>query len=222
MGARRRPAPGGGHRRPGHPARQGHLISRHEPAPPRRPARGRQPAPGRGPGRDHANLRHPQLDRAKLQTGQRRAGLGRLPGPLRHRDPPPPGPGQRRVQLLLGRPVRRYPAAARPCATAARTRPRRGGHAPPYPRRHHPGRGRCARYAPGSPPRSRSSAPTPRKCRPTAGREGAAVDLTAKRELPARTARKAPRKPVSSHNALVRTYRCSRDRSASRAWGDQR
>ena len=70
-----------------------------------------QPAPGREPGRDHADLRHPALDRAELQAGQGRAGLGRLPGPLRYRDPPPPGPGQLRVQLLLGRLVRRSPAA---------------------------------------------------------------------------------------------------------------
>ena len=35
-------APGGGHRRPGHPAGQGHLVPGHQPAPPRRPARGRQ------------------------------------------------------------------------------------------------------------------------------------------------------------------------------------
>jgi DDE superfamily endonuclease len=40
------------------------------------------------------------------QAGQGRAGLGRLPGPLRCRDPPPPGPGQLRVLLLLGRLVR--------------------------------------------------------------------------------------------------------------------
>ena len=64
------------------------------------------PAPGRAPGRDRADLRHPALDRAELQAGQRRAGLGRLPGPLRCRDPPPPGPGQLRVLLLLGRLVR--------------------------------------------------------------------------------------------------------------------
>ena len=113
VGAGRRPAPGGGHRRPGHPAGQGHLVPGHQPAPARRPARGRQPAPGRGPGRDRADLRHPALDRAELQAGQGRAGLGRLPGPLRHRDPPPPGPGQLRVLLLLGRLVRRTPAAAR-------------------------------------------------------------------------------------------------------------
>jgi len=35
-------------------------------------------------------------------AGQGRAGLGRLPGPLRYRDPSPPGPGQLLVQLLLG------------------------------------------------------------------------------------------------------------------------
>ena len=43
-------APGGGHRRPGHPAGQGHLVPGHQSAPPRRPGRGEQPAPGRGPG----------------------------------------------------------------------------------------------------------------------------------------------------------------------------
>ena len=48
----------------------------------------------------------PQLDRAELQAGQGRAGLGRLPGPLRHRHPPPPGAGQLRVLFLLGCMVR--------------------------------------------------------------------------------------------------------------------
>ena len=61
-------------------------------------------------------------------------------------------------------------AAPRPEA-----RPRReGGRAPPYRRRHRPGRGRCARYAPGFPPGSRCSAggphgprrPRRRSCRP--------------------------------------------------------
>ena len=117
----------------------------------------------------------PALDRAGLQAGQRRAGLGRLPGPLRYRDPPPPGPGQLRVQLLLGRLVRRSPAAARRGGSAARTRPRReGGRAPPHRRRRRPGRGRCARSAPGFPPGSRCSAggphgprrPRPRSCKP--------------------------------------------------------
>jgi hypothetical protein len=69
---------------------------------PRRPARGGQSPPGRLPGRDHPDLRHPPLDRAELQASQGRAGLGRLPGPLRHRHPPPPGTGQLRVLLLLG------------------------------------------------------------------------------------------------------------------------
>ena len=101
-----RPAPGRGHRGSGHLAGQGHLVPGHEPAPARRPAREGQPAPGRRAGRDRAPLRHPQLDRAELQAGQGRAGLGRLPGPLRRRDPPPPGAGQLRVLLLLGRPVR--------------------------------------------------------------------------------------------------------------------
>ena len=82
-------------------------------APAGRAARGRQRSPGRGPGRDRADLRDPALDRAELQAGQRRAGLGRLPGPLRCRHPPPPDPGHLRVQLLLGRLVRRSAAGAR-------------------------------------------------------------------------------------------------------------
>ena len=96
---------------------------------------------GRAPGRDRADLRHPPLDRAELQAGQGRARLGRLPGPLRHRDPPPPGAGQLRVQLLLGRLVRDHPAPHQPAAPrpgpgrgergAARSRP---PAAPPWPR----------------------------------------------------------------------------------------
>ena len=52
-----------------------------------------------------------------------------------------------------------HPAPHRAGSTADGTRPRReGGRAPPYRRRHRPGRGRYARYAPGFPPRSRCSA----------------------------------------------------------------
>ena len=102
LGPGRRPAPGGRHRRPGHPAGQGHLVPGHQPGPARRPARGRQPLAGRGPGRDRADLRAAALGGAVVQAGQGRARLGRLPGPLRHRHPPPPGAGQLRVLLLLG------------------------------------------------------------------------------------------------------------------------
>jgi hypothetical protein len=144
-------------------------------APAGRPARGRQRPPARRPGRGHPDLRHPALDRAKLQAGQRPAGLGRLPGPLRHCDPPPPGPRQLRVLLLLGRLVPRPSRTARDGGSAAGTRPRReGGRTPPYRRRHRPGRGRYARYGPGFPPGSRCSAggrhgrkrPRPRSCKP--------------------------------------------------------
>jgi hypothetical protein len=130
---------------------------------------------GSGPGRDHADLRRQALDRAGLQAGQGRAGLGRLPGPLRCRDPPPPGPGELRVQLLLGRLVHGKPVRARRRATATGTRRRReGAPTPPRQRRHRPGRGHCARYAPGFPPGSRCSAggrhgprrPRPRSCKP--------------------------------------------------------
>ena len=107
--------------------------------PARRPARRRQRPPRRAPGRDRADLRDPALDRAELQAGQGRAGLGRFPGPLRYRDPPPPGAGQLRVQLLLGRLVRRSSGTAPACGTAARTRPRReGGRTPPSPRQRRP------------------------------------------------------------------------------------
>src|SRR5438105_15409469 len=82
--------------------------------------------------RDRADLRHPALDRAGLQAGQGRAGLGRLPSPLRYRDPPPPGARHLRVQLLLGRLVPRPPRSVRTCSTAARTCPRReGARTPP-------------------------------------------------------------------------------------------
>src|SRR6185437_11917784 len=171
-GAGRHQAPGRGHRRPGHPARQGHLVPGHQPAPPRRAARGGQPSPRRQPGRDHPDLRHPPLDRAELQAGQGRARLGRLPGPLRHRHPPPPGPGQLRLQLLLGRLVRSS-GAARTRSSAAGTRPRREGGQTPG-RRRRPGRGLCARSGPGFPPGPCCSAggphgPTrhrPRSCTP--------------------------------------------------------
>ena len=133
-----------------------------------------QPAPGRRPGRDRADLRHPALDRAELQAGQGRAGLGRLPGPLRHRDPPPPGPGQLRVQLLLGRLVRRSAAAARHAAPRPGPGGGERGAARRRRRRRRPGPGRSAPCAPGFPPGSRCSAggphgprrPRPRSCKP--------------------------------------------------------
>ena len=80
--------------------------------------------------------RHPRFrlhftpaGQAKLQAGQGRAGLGRLPGALRYRHPPPPGPGQLRLQLLLGRLVPRSSGTAPACGTATRTQPRREGAA---------------------------------------------------------------------------------------------
>jgi DDE superfamily endonuclease len=54
-----------------------------------------------------------------------RTGLGWLPGPLRPRHPPPPGPGQLRLQLLLGRLVR--PSAATRHAAGPWSRRRREG-----------------------------------------------------------------------------------------------
>ena len=102
---------------------------------------------------------HPQLDRAELQAGQGRAGLGRFPGPLRYRDPPPPGPGQLRVQLLLGRLVR--PSAAARHAAGAGARPRReGGPDPPA---------AAAVLAPGDPGRARLAGPLDRAATLVAG-----------------------------------------------------
>jgi hypothetical protein len=50
VGTGRLDPPGGGHRRSGNPAGQGHLVPGHQPPPPRRPARGRQRSPGVWPG----------------------------------------------------------------------------------------------------------------------------------------------------------------------------
>src|SRR5258708_6092028 len=94
------PARGGAPAGPRHPAGQGPLVPGHQPAPPRRAAPGQQPAPASRSGRDRADLRHPALDRAELQAGQGPAGLGRLPGPLPHPDPPAPRPSQPRARLL--------------------------------------------------------------------------------------------------------------------------
>ena len=100
-----------------------------------------------------------------------RAGPGRLPGPLGHRDPPPPGPGQLRLQLLPGCLVRPS-AATRRHTASARSRPRREGGPDPPARRAGPGR--SAPCAPGSPRGSRCSAgglpgrtrPRPASCKP--------------------------------------------------------
>ena len=48
MGAGRRPAPGRGHRRPGHPAGQGHLVPGHQPARPGGPREADGPHPAAG------------------------------------------------------------------------------------------------------------------------------------------------------------------------------
>ncbi|MFD8385526.1 transposase [Streptomyces sp. NPDC059679] len=95
----------------------------------------------------------PQLDRAELQAGQGRTGLGRLPGPLRCRHPPPPHPGELRVLLLLGHPGQ--PArSTRPAGRALRrslpTRAaREGAHAYPTSPLRPAGHGHCARSATG-------------------------------------------------------------------------
>ena len=174
VGTRRRPAPGSTHRRPGHPATQGHLVPGHQPGTPRRPAPGPKPAPGRGPGRDHPDLRHPQLDRAKLQAGQRRAGMADFQ--VRS------GTAIRRHQALVNCAVsfccaawfaHPPPPAAAPLAPPPGSGER--GLQSALPARHRrPGPGRSAPCAPGSPPGSRRSAggphrrkrPRRRSCKP--------------------------------------------------------
>ena len=116
---------------------------------PRRTARSRKPVPCRRLGLDHADLQHPQLDRAELQAGQRRAGWAEFQV----------APMSRSAAIRLwsaasppsaALPGCRHPTAAQPSVAAARTWQRKGGLHTALPRRR-PGPGRCARYAPGSP-----------------------------------------------------------------------
>lgn len=65
----------GDHRRPGHAAGRGNLVSGHQPAPLRITARRRQPTPDCRPDQTRPHLRHPQLDRTRLQTDQKQTGL---------------------------------------------------------------------------------------------------------------------------------------------------
>jgi hypothetical protein len=134
---------------------KGHLVPGHESAPARWTARHpRRSAPAGRPDRGRAALRDPALDRAELQTGQGRTRLGRLPGPLRHRDPPPPNPGPLRVLVLLEHLVRptihkRHQERLR---GTVRRRIRREGARQPTHRLNFPaGPKRYARSAPGSP-----------------------------------------------------------------------
>jgi hypothetical protein len=113
---------GGGDHRPGCPARDVHLVSGHQPAPTRIAPCRPQPPPARRPGRARAALRDQELDRAELQAGQGRIGVGRLPGPLRCRHPSPPDPGQLRLLFLL--------AGHRRCRLAATPAPTRPAHRP--------------------------------------------------------------------------------------------
>ncbi|MFE9559225.1 transposase [Streptomyces sp. NPDC006703] len=108
---------GRSHHRPGQPAGEGHLVPRHQPAPPcYTPRRGRSAPAGR-PRRDRPPLRPAALDRAELQTDQGRTRLGRLPSPFRPRHPPTQDPGQLRLLLLLGPMV--HPTRTSGCHRAA-------------------------------------------------------------------------------------------------------
>ena len=103
-GARRRPAPSDGHRRPRHPPGQGHLVPGHQPAPAGRPARGRQPAPGRGPRGDRADLRLPALDRRLVRTSGTARTCSSATGT---------GRGERGPHAAGSPPVPSWPGAAR-------------------------------------------------------------------------------------------------------------
>ncbi|MDB5845410.1 MAG: superfamily endonuclease [Polaromonas sp.] len=100
-------------------------------------------------GRSRAAVRIAQLGRAKLQTDEGRAWLGRLHGPKRPGDPPPLDARVLRVCLLLvaSRVASRY---GRLAARWYRRSAARGGEKKPAPsRRCRAGRACCARCAPG-------------------------------------------------------------------------
>lgn len=95
---------------------------------PRRTARSRKPVPCRRLGLDHADLQHPQLDRAELQAGQRRAGWAEFQV----------APMSRSAAIRLwsaasppsaALPGCRHPTAAQPSVAAARTWQRKRGAA---------------------------------------------------------------------------------------------
>ena len=108
---------------------------------PARPRRRRRAA-GR-PGRGRAPVRAAELGRAGLQAGQRRAGLGRLPGPHRPRHPPPlarwsaapsrsaGGPSSPRIPIVP--PIQHHPTCPihRPHGRPRGGPPRPGIHAEP-------------------------------------------------------------------------------------------
>ena len=175
VGTGRRPAPGGGHRRPGHPAAQGHLVPGHQPAPPRRPARGQtartrpQPWPrscgstasGTGSSRATSRSKTSWAGPTSRSAPTPRSAATRPWSTARSASAGTPGsPITRRRTILRHR--GQNPAAER------------GGPRAALPRRRRPGRGHCARYAPGSPPGSRCSAggrhgrkrPRRRSCKP--------------------------------------------------------
>jgi DDE superfamily endonuclease len=103
-GPDRAAAAGGGHHRPQAAARARDLVSADQPAVSQEP-----PRPAGRPGCHRAAVRAAQLGRAGLQAGQRRARLGRLPGPIRPGHPPPLDTGVLRVLVLLAGLPRRAP-----------------------------------------------------------------------------------------------------------------
>src|SRR4029453_8443627 len=109
--------------RGGHPATWWGAAA--TPAPSQRP-----PGPAGEPCRGGAPVRAAQLGRAGLQAGQRRAGLGRLPSPLRPGHPPALGTGVLCVRLLLaGRPRRAACPTRRAPPPGRRSGRPAGGHA---------------------------------------------------------------------------------------------
>jgi DDE superfamily endonuclease len=128
LGPESAPAAGRGDHRPGHAAEADQLLPGHQPAPPRRAAGIGGSGLGAGrPGRGGAPVQPAQLGRAKLQAGQARARLGRLPGQKRPRDPPPLAAGVLRVLVLLAGLVCRAPGPTGPCRAAGRPSGGRAG-----------------------------------------------------------------------------------------------
>ena len=112
-----------------------------------------RPRPAGQPGRGGAPLWAAQLGRAGLQAGQRRARLGRLPGPQRSGDPPALDAGVLCVLVLLAGLPGRPPCPTGAAGSPGRCHGRAGGAADRASRRNRPcarpGRWRYERCGPG-------------------------------------------------------------------------
>ncbi|MDF3291556.1 transposase [Streptomyces sp. RB6PN23] len=180
-------------------------------------ARGHIPALAHRPRRDRPPLWAAAVDRAELQADQGRTRLGRLPGPLQPRHPPPPDPGELRVHLLLGPVVR--PTRTAGCHRAGAPVPApglRGG--PTIPRQPQPPcwaralrtvRSRLTLPSPcnagGRPGQTRTRLPGSRPCSTQSPPDTAMISTTGSNELPVApsagtTSRRQPIPVVRTHH----------------------